>query len=136
MSVVSPEGPCDRQRGGGPMSIGTEITLATIIQLALTAGGIVYAWADMRTRALELERRLDKAEASTRDAHTRVAAQQEAFSLYQVQQARELISREVLREVETRIGGHISNVEDRLTQQLGQVRDRLDDLSDRSIPPR
>lgn len=92
------------------MTIGTEITLASLIQLALTLGAIVYAWADARGRIGHLERRLERAEAGLRDINARTLAQLEAFALYREQQARELVSREILREVEARITSEIRDL--------------------------
>jgi len=92
------------------MTVGTEITFAGIVQLFVTAGGIVYAWADARGRIGALERRLEKAEAGARIADARILAQQEAFALYRERQAREVVSREILREVEARITSEIRDL--------------------------
>lgn len=100
------------------MTIGTEITLASVLQVLITVAGIIYAWADSRSRIVALEKRVAEQETSIR-------LHQEVFSMYRETQARQLVTREVLRDVETSIG-----------QQLTYLRERMDDLHDRMLPPR
>lgn len=92
------------------MTIGNEITFASIIQLFVTACAIIYAWVDARGRIDALERRLEKAESGARNADARTFALQEAFALYRERQAREVVSREILREVEARITSEIRDL--------------------------
>lgn len=62
-----------------------------------------------------------EAQLSARDANDKIAIQTAAFSLYREQIAREYIHREVMREVE-----------DRLTQAIERLGDRLDRVLERS----
>jgi len=107
------------------VTLGTELTPAFLLQALGTAAGIVYAWAYARSRIEALEKRLA-------DAELFAAAEKAAFSLYRETQARQLVSREILRDVETSIGNRFSGME----SQLGYLRERLDDLHDRMLPGR
>lgn len=116
------------------MTIGAEVTVGNLIQIALTAVGVIYAWFDMRGRQIESEKRIDKLETGVRDANLRITAQQESFSLYQIQQARELATRESLREFDARIGASLTEVKNDVRDvrdEVGQVRERIDVLIDR-----
>ena len=98
---------------------------AAISAVAALAGfGIAFAtfWLTFGGRIGKAETDASNALAQSKEANEKVAIQTAAFSLYREQVAREYIHREVMREVE-----------DRLTQAIDRLGERLDRFTEAAM---
>lgn len=79
-------------------------------------------------RAKTAEERASKALTDIAELREVQAAHASAFALYREQVARDLCSRETIREVETRFTSHIRDVEQRVTGSIDKLGTRIDRL--------
>jgi hypothetical protein len=95
--------------------------LAIILASALPAMGIIGFWMKLSSRLTKAETVAVDARDDAKEANEKSTILSASFSLYREQIAREYIHREVMREVE-----------ERLTQAIDRLGDRLDRVLERS----
>lgn len=91
------------------------------VGLILPAVGVLGFWMALSARLAKAEVIADEAKADAKEANDKATLLSASFSLYREQIAREYIHREVMREVE-----------DRLTQAIERLGDRLDRVLERA----
>jgi hypothetical protein len=89
--------------------------------LIVPAIAIIGFWMAFASRLTKAEVMADEAKEDAKEANSKATLLSASFSLYREQIAREYIHREVMREVE-----------DRLTQAIERLGDRLDRVLERS----
>lgn len=100
------------------------VTLA--VALIVPATAVVGFWMSLSSRLTKAEVTATEAKDGAKEANDKATLLSASFALYREQIAREYIHREVMREVE-----------DRLTQAIERLGDRLDRILERSgIEPR
>lgn len=92
-----------------------------VVALILPAVAIIGFWMSLSARLAKAEIIASEAKDDAKEANEKATLLSAAFSLYREQIAREYIHREVMREVE-----------DRLTQAIERLGDRLDRVLERS----
>lgn len=92
-----------------------------VVALMLPAVAIIGFWMSLSSRLTKAEVTASEAKDDAKEANDKSTLLSAAFSLYREQIAREYIHREVMREVE-----------DRLTQAIERLGDRLDRVLERS----
>ncbi len=85
---------------------------------------VIGFWMSLSSRLTKAETIADEAKEDAKEANEKATLLSASFSLYREQIAREYIHREVMREVE-----------DRLTQAIERLGDRLDRVLERSGVP-
>ena len=91
------------------------------VSLVVPAIAILGFWMTFASRLTKAELMADEAKEDAKEANAKSTLLSASFSLYREQIAREYIHREVMREVE-----------DRLTQAIERLGDRLDRVLERS----
>lgn len=98
-----------------------------ILGIIVSAGSVITFWMNFSNRITEAKAAADKAndiaQEAKKDAHDvaeKIAIQSAAFSIYREQVAREYIHREVMREVEDRLTDAINRLGDRLDRVLAK----------------
>lgn len=92
-----------------------------IASLIVPAIAIISFWVTFTSRLTKAEVTAEEAKEDAKEANSKATLLSASFSLYREQIAREYIHREVMREVE-----------DRLTQAIERLGDRLDRVLERS----
>lgn len=91
------------------------------VSICTVAVGLVVFWIDVRNRAATAEAKADAALTEAKKAQDMVSALQAAIAVYREMQAERLVSRDILREVEERLGKAIALLGDRLDGVLREA---------------
>jgi hypothetical protein len=94
---------------------------ALAVALIVPFMGVVGFWMKISSRLTLAEATAEKAEDAAKEANEKSTLLSAAFGLYREQIARDYIHREVMREVEDRLTQAIERLGDRLDRVLGLV---------------
>lgn len=100
-----------------PVSFTAEINPITLLAAATSLIAVIRFWLHSSHVAEEARREAEACMKCAKDAHQRIELLQAAIHAREITQAERLVSREVLREVESR-----------LAESIERLGDRLDDL--------
>ena len=108
-----------------PVSFTTDVNPVTLLALGTAIVAMIRFWLRASTVAEEARKEADACMKCAKDAHQRIELLQAAIHARDVMQAERLVSREILREVESR-----------LAESIERLGDRLDNLFREMVTPR
>src|SRR3712207_2579048 len=116
-----------RSRDAMPISFTSDVNPVTLVAVVTALVTVIRFWLSSSHMAEEARKETEACMKCAKDAHHKVELLQAAIHAREVTQAERLVSREVLREVESRLAESIERLGDRLDNLFREMAARRGD---------